>query len=536
MGAGLATAIDMLQAGTDKKFIVLFTDGMQNRNPLVCGTSSADMSIKNAGAAEYPPPVTGLCWYGQSDGGQANYGGPLPKTLNAALNIAIHSIGIGIYGGWQDTLVNMSAATGGKFSAADTIWPNLVDYFITSLVEFYRGSSLQKIMSDQGTLTGYEQTRTFQLNRCSGKISVLLDWADKAHPLTFGLMKDGKTIDLSYKVVEGLAYRIATLYFPHYQRSVMRVQSLIPAAVAGGAGYSNTMVHAANPIFPTSELISPEGTWSLIIRRKYAGDQAPVAFHMAILADDKTLEVIPEKHNAIFYTGEVVPLDFQFREEGKPLDRIYSAHATVRHPVSSPANLLYRFRARPNTQGTNMEILARSPEIALSLTAKQETTVEILPKKFDKEKRVTLFGGMFEAASVPGIYSADINIRGISGICGAFERVESMTFLVKARPDPRGSQLAAVYDARENRLTITIVPMDKFGNVVGAGYASHLSLTLMDEPVGKVTDNLDGSYLVEIPAIKRTDIGKKDAVIRMSGIELFCGSLDKLIEKSPKMR
>jgi len=504
MGAGLATAIDMLQPGADKKFIVLFTDGMQNRNPLVYGTPPADMHIDNIGPANYPSPLSYLCQNGVSDGGQATYGGALPKALNTALNVAIHSIGIGIYGGWQDTLANISTATGGKFSAADTIWPNLVDYFVDSLIEFYRGSSLQLLKSEQQTLTGAERSEIFRLNRCAGKLTVLLDWIDPEHRLTFQLVKEGKEVNLRYKITEGQTYRIATIYFPHYQ--------------------------AASP----GEDIEPEGLWELIIGRESPSDITPVAYHVGVLADDKIMEIIPEKHPNIWYTGDLIPLEFKVHKGKEPTSGMYTASATIIRPVTSSANLLYKYLGRSATNGQNMRLLANSQAIAESLAKREEEIISFQPKKVDEKNRVTHYGGTYERATVPGIYNVRLNVKGISARCGTFERVENKTFIVRAKPDPSASLIEGIYEHAGNRLSVSIVPMDKYGNIIGPGYSESLHYSHDGKRVGETIDNLDGSYRVDIPLAKRADLDKVNIVIKMADIVLFKGKSGMLIKKNLK--
>ena len=157
MGAGLATGLGILGAGPNKRFVVLFTDGMQNRNPLVYHPQPASLNIDQAASANYPPPLTWLCSCASGDGGKSNYAGPLPVVLNG-ITVPIYTIGIGVPGPWQQMLQDISSVTvpAGQFNADVQVWPQLKEFFIETLIDLFRGNSLQLVAKSQGTLSARE--------------------------------------------------------------------------------------------------------------------------------------------------------------------------------------------------------------------------------------------------------------------------------------------------------------------------------------------------------------------------------------------
>jgi hypothetical protein len=371
------------------------------------------------------------------------------------------------------------------------------------------------------------------LNRCAGKLTVLLDWVDPEHRLTFRLVKDGKEIDIRYKITEGHTYRIATIYFPHYQTESGYMHTMTTHTVSQVPQELPSLLQ--DKLLVTSgEYIDPEGRWELIVRRQSPSDSTPVAYHVAVLVEDKIMEIIPERHPNVWYTGDPIPIEFQLREGRKPISEVYTASATISSPVTSFANLLYKFQGRSGISGQIMRLLANSQAITGSLAKREEVIMPLQPKKVDKKNRVTQYSGTYERATVPGIYNLRLKVRGISAKCGMFERVENMSFVVKAKPDPSASSIKIIYDRAGNRLSVLIVPKDKYGNIVGPGYSRLLRYTHGGEPAGEIIDNLDGSYRVDIPKVKPADLDKVSVAVEMSNVVLFRGNPGKLVEKNLK--
>ncbi|MCX6565012.1 MAG: VWA domain-containing protein [Candidatus Aminicenantes bacterium] len=459
MGAALATGLGLLGSGSNKRFLVLFTDGMQNRNPLIYHPTPATLRIDNVATANYPPPLTGLCFCTSGDGGQSTYAGTLPVVLNG-ITIPIYTIGIGVPGSWQQMLQDISAATdpAGQFNADVDVWPNLKEFFIETLIDLFRSNSLQLVAKTQGTLSAGASSRveTFTLNKSVKKLTVLLSWVGNEAPLTFKLRKDGTSINLSHKVTEDITYRFATLSFPHYQETKRVVTPFRKFNLTEKKPSVDKMVAAADyatflPLpWAQKELIGAEGNWEVIVERTFQGEQTSVPYHLMILADDTELKYTFSVPPHVFFAGDSIPVTIKASDSLKPIEKIFSAQVIVHKPTVVVDDLLAKYDAKrktvqvdtqisrdlaPGPLGENIGKLMQDKKAMASLAKTKLETVSLqkASKTILTEKTKDLkglFRGFYGNTHVPGIYKLDFKIKGVGERCGVFERVESRTVLV----------------------------------------------------------------------------------------------------------
>jgi hypothetical protein len=548
MGAGLATSIDILETSTNRRFAILFSDGMQNRNPLVYIHENLDVTrrIDNIGPENYPEGLVSLCG---PNGGQSDYSGPLPIILDDPININVHTTGIGALGNWLEMLNHISLATFGKCYTATDIWPNLKEFFLETLVEMYRGSSLQVIAKREGMLEGEQQVETFLLNMSVRKATVLLSWVGEECPLTFKLKKDGKTINLSHKIVEDQTYRFATLAFPHYQPG--RTIFYPPKSAPLHFNKKMQVVKLYQPYTPAEhcgELISPGGWWEVVIERTFPSNESPVLYHLMVIADDKQLGYTFEYPFEIIYTGEPLPLSIRILEDGLPVEKIYSAEVIIHRPKVALGTILSKYKIKgkfpvkegitediaPCPTAQKMEMLLQDKKAAKSLKEVEREKLKLEPIwKTSIERRVGskgLFRGFYENTRVPGIYKLDFKIKGVGNRCGIFERTETRTVFVKPKPDREKTKITSNYQRKKGTLSVTIVPTDKFENLLGPGYSQAVQCNVEGKVRGKVIDNLDGSYQTELKIPKKGDINRIKVEVNILEEKIFEGKLSKFIQ------
>lgn len=551
MGAGLATGLDILETSPHSRFVILFSDGMQNRNPLVYvaeihhdGVVCLERHIDNIGPADYPDSLTTLCG---PDGGQSDYSGTLPVVLEG-IDVPIHTIGIGAYGSWLDMLNQISLASFGQFNTAEAIWPDLKEFFLETLVELYRGSSLQVVAKMYETLDDTQQVLTFHLNKSVKKATVILSWLGKENPLTFKLRKDGHPISLRHKVVNDQTYCFATIAFPHYQkvRTIFQTFGLKhthPSALAPTELYQPSLFTTHH-----GESIRPDGNWEIFIEKIFPDEQTSVPFHLMVLADDTMLEYTFDFPKEILYTGEVIPLAIKVLENGKPIEKLYSAEVVIHRPTVALGNILSKYKIKgtyPKAEGTTedfypvaqkLELLMQDKEVVESLKKVERDSLNLQPSwKTKKEKRKGAKGkysGFFNNTSVPGVYRLDFKIKGVGNQSGIFERIESRTVIVKSRPDRKATELTGIYKERDKRALVTFAPTDKSGNLLGPGYSQLIQCTVKGKPLGKVTDKLDGSYQIELRVPSKEDLKRIKVDICILGEKIFDGILGTLLGSS----
>lgn len=77
---------------------------------------------------------------------------------------------------------------------------------------------------------------------------------------------------------------------------------------------------------------------------------------------------------------------------------------------------------------------------------------------------------------------------------------------------------------------VTVVPIDKFGNLIGPGYSQQLQCRIEGKPTGKVIDKLDGSYQLELEIPKKEELNRIRTEISMLGEKIFEGLLSKFVQ------
>ena len=446
MGAGIATALDMLEQSQDRRFSIVFTDGMQNRNPLVYiyedPMGCLERHIDNIGPSDYPPPLTSLCG---PDGGQSNYQGQLPVNLDdPQLMTNIHTIGVGILPDYEYILGSVSAATTGAWRTATEIWPTLKEFFIETLVEQYRGGSLQIVAKRQGEVTPEAPAATegFLLNRSVKKMTAVLSWLDEGTPLRMRLLKDGREIDIGRFTADEPTYQRCTLRFPHYQRStryVLRgIQERLGLMKPVFAGQQLAKVFSAQ----TSALVDPDGGWEIVVEPVYPDPQGSVPYHLMVLADDNRIEYSVERLIESYYAGETITLQVTIGGAKRPVKNVYGVKAVVHKPKAPIEDYLKEFadRVKPpekkeeahdvDERGYLLDQLLNDPSFLREIEPVREE-IDLSRKRTRVMDGVHVFREAIKDTAVPGIYRVDYVIRGSGPETGVFERTETRTYVVK---------------------------------------------------------------------------------------------------------
>jgi hypothetical protein len=555
MGAGIATGLDILESSPNRRFIILFSDGMQNRNPLVYvaaishnGAVCFERQIDNIGPADYPDPLTTLCG---GNAGQSNYAGTLPVVLEL-IDVPIHTIGIGAPAAWQTMLQAISLASLGQFNMDMDIWPNLKEFFLENLVEIYRGSSLQMVTKKRATLAQESGSESFLLNRSAKKMTVLLSWVSEERPLTFSLRKAGHTVRLDNKVTDEGTYRFATLTFPHYQKPwhPVRPISTLQPTIASRAVAKPGKAQVAWQM--QSELVDAEGNWEVVIERMFPEDQSPVPYHLVVLADDSCLEYVVEIPREIMFTGDHLPISVRVLEGGKPVENIYSAEAIIRRPTESLGNILASLKEKkssatktkvesgdtaPGALAAMVEEALQNKDVVAALKKFESDRLRLAPQWKERVEKRPMARGLlrsfYKETTRPGYYRVDLTIRGASKRCGVFERAKTHTILVQPKPDKSSTEINGNFNSKKGVMHVQLTPTDRYGNKLGIGYSKSIDIEIDGQKMQPINDHLDGSYGidVEVPAKKRLE--DLTAKISACGFTMFEGPLNLLVKGGP---
>jgi len=561
MGAGIATGIDILEtdpivAGdAQKRHMIVFTDGIQNRNPMVWRTDECvnvchwEPQIRHVDPAEITLMDGFLC-DSSGDGGESGYAGSLPRIIHGnPMQTAIHTIGIGVPDAYQWVLTVVSNETAGVSHLDTDVWPNLEEFFVDSMMQVSRGFSLGLVAKASGQLAGsmavYEQG--FHLNRSVRSATIVLSWVDETAPLTFELWKDGELLSLQNKQTLQRAASVTTLPFPLYQP---------PRSFVAGRPVVQELTHASALALPSvarlrasGELVEAEGDYIIRIRHMFPGTTQAVPFHLMVLADDHNVEVEPWLPKQIFFTDERIPLHVVVTEHGSPVENVFSVTASVSHPTMSFSNL-YADHCRQVAGKVSLkgqDVLARryqsvvkdmlkNKNVVQSLRTRATEAVRLEPAPYSGHKAGRASGhyeAQYSGTRVPGHYRIEAVARGATPTAGVFERIVSRTVLVLPHPDLEQSNVQVSRGSKEQTLVITMTPADRHGNLLGPGFGTQVQLVLDEEPCGKLKDKEDGSYQIDVDLRGKRSKATR-ATLWIAGEKVFSGSLAKLKELSKK--
>jgi hypothetical protein len=562
MGAGIATGIDILEtdpmtaADPHRRHMIVFTDGIQNRNPMVWQTADCgggvcvwEPQIRHVDPADISLMGGFLC-NTSVDGGESGYAGVLPRIISGnPMQTAVHTIAIGAPDSYHGLLAMISSETSGVSYLDTDIWPNLEEFFVESVVEVFRGFTLGIVAKASGTLAGptAEHELTFRLNRSVRNVTIILSWVDETAPLTFELRKDGDRLSLQNKQSLQPAASVTTIPFPLYQPP----QSLI----AGGRLVLQRLARSFGQTMPSAamlriggQLVEAEGEYTLTIRHMFPGTTQRTPFHLMVLADDKNVEVDLRMPKQVFFTDERIPLQVVATEHGQPVEHVISVTAAVNRPTVSFGNLYadqYRKTAgKVNPKDTDVlagryqtvvKNMLQNAKVIQQLRKRTTQAVRLEPEVRSGVKagrRGGVYLAQYPGTRIPGHYRIEARVRGATATAGVFERLVNKTVLVLPRPDLKRSKIQVSSRTKAQNLVLTMTPADRHGNLMGPGFGPQMQFLLNDKPCGRIQDNQDGSYQLSVDLPKPIQRSMK-AALWIAGEKVFSGPLAALME-SPK--
>lgn len=518
LGAGILTADGGFDALLDRqRHIIVFTNGMQNRSPMVTAVGAAHQILADPGAS---------C----GDSGVAD---------NAGVNLAdytakkIHTIGTGASGAvWTTLITDIANQTGGLSHFTVTPDENLEDFFLDDLVAALRDDPVEKVTTLADTLTNADSGKfeTFEINESVRKATFVVSWQGDRRPsaVNYSLIApDGTTvpsglIDLS----SGPFYRIASLDFPL-------------------SWHGSTIGHA--------------GTWQLVFQPKLATNQVDYRVHLIV--DDAEVRYHFDVPTAGTGVGEPIPLSLWVQQGNRTLTGLQNVHATitrpptgfgsfmVKHPVSmdilnQPIDLSGDQFA--NLAGKKGFILLQDDALRKSLTPIRETIQlfdDGLSEHGDAKADDGLYSALYTKTQRPGFYDVDLSFRYGDG-AGAVLRTYSKTISVGIEQFDLTKSTIDIRRVRDpeggTAYKVTVMLIDKYDNYLGPGYNHVVIVALPGDKWGgrrvRLKDNLDGSYSgimrlteeeVKTGARLVIDVGGK----RITTIEQ--PSPDKVLDKVP---
>jgi hypothetical protein len=495
MGAGMHVALDLLgrldvlpadvSDPERAKHVVLFSNGRQNREPILAESRSWEdiLAVRNRAAGDIP--VTG---------GSNVVLGPFDEELilkGVTGHVFVHTIGIGVAadpGGtaWHDELAYFARIQDGKHVFITRAF-ELEGSFLESLVETLKGNTLEYVLEAEAELVA-GRTSSFEIpvNQTASRFTVLISWSgtESVPPAVELRRPDGELEDLS-----GLR--------------------------RGGRFFSTVTRYLDDP----DEHPEQRGTWTVTLGLGPGGrdpqndgeirfvKQLPVRVHG--LLDDTAFQYEFGSGRGQLRAGDPLRAYAIAREGGRRLRLADEVSVEIQGPERALGNLLADYDAKGDPD-PGSDVAATAVDHKLH-TAFQDPEWAERWRSFDRRQELNDRGengddlagdGRFSAElmrpTVPGHYALTFRMKVRSGYGHQVVREEQRSMIVRLGPiDLDRTRVRQVEDA--GVAWVELVPTDVYGNLLGPGYAASLDVRVGDTRL-PAEDLLDGRYRAELPA------------------------------------
>jgi hypothetical protein len=495
IGGALQVAFDSFDpTSTNKRVVLLFSDGMQTINPYIgeIGTPSR-LQIRDFPAGSTLPFGAFSCQAAPATGPGGIAITPDGRNIDQH-DTEIHSIGIGVQGDpFQQLIARVADETHGLHHFTSAPDQNLDLFYTNELVRALKSNTLEIVATDSGTLGAGSlpvKDVPFVVNPTASSITVVLSWRG----------------DLKTQAVQ------ATVFDPSGAPlipDVVRQQGFFTLLRFDLPG-----THGAKP-----------GPWRLRLQR----NTNPVVKHqVSILAEEPCFKFDFRIAPGTGAVGGSLKLEGRIDTWGRRPLKPLTVQAILKVPVLSGGKLLSAWVPKtkvwqqvfgdpkaPPTFGDPTAKGAISPmsvlEAALrelqgtgdflDAAAKYEPVTVTLVDNGDKRAGDAIAGdgryaALMPALTVAGAYQVGWTVAG-STVCGDITREEQATLTVLPGPVvPAKTPVTIVVAPATKTTAITVQPIDGGGAPMGPGYASRVAITSEgNKPVGGVIDHLDGTYV-----------------------------------------
>lgn len=463
MGKGLLNAKLKLNNNDPinaRKLVLLFTDGLQNVEPLV-----------------NPDGLT------LSPGSEKLNSGPC-LSLDS---VHYYTIGMGDITLIPEILGQIANANGGVALSTTTGAEEgeIYNFFQDQFANMLSGSSPQIVSRKTGYLSSTGVTYTFPIN--GNATQLYFEFINpEARNINFKLEKDGKDLTSFAKITNGTFYKTLNITLPVNISEGVKTEGDWSFTITGSTSKKYSLTCFIDDHFidvncqPQKSVYTVGDNLSLEAKITFAGK--PLAG-----SGNKVQVVLLKPGDDL---GDLLS-KYTDNQTDSVVDINSGAETKFYHLIKSDSSF---YKA----------LLPQSQIINL------------------REGANGIFKGEYTNTELTGVYQLLYIVNGEIPGYGKFERQKQYSSVFKfGQISESSTQLDAkittppastTHDARGSMATITIKPKNKFGYYLGPGYLSRINLTVLDSKQGTVKvrkDNLDGSYtftIVNIPPNIKPDL------------------------------
>ncbi len=445
MGGGIQTAINRLTDATRPRNIILFTDGMQNVNPMVDPATFVIDDVVGRPSSGVIPTI--------------------PATdLNAVLGIKVNTIGVGATPAFVDLLDDIATETNGMFKLTTAPDDDLRRFYIEDLIDVLKTFSPQLIAYRYAALPADTATQVFTTNVTARRAVFKLSWK-RGNQFGLRVMKNGVDLTRFGRTISGAFYRIFSID--------------VPTTVSG-------------------QPVTPGGDWQLTI----TGTKG-TTYEVAAIVEEEVLKYEFALGGATRLSGAAIPLSVRLTFAGQPVTDA-RVSARVLAPTQSLATLLSTYPTPAAPAGFQYETGATAAQRKFQLLLGDSAfRAAMLPAPnaitFTNNGNGT-YSASYANTAVTGPYSVIFTVEGQRADIGTYSRTETRSVSVRFGPAVLAtSSMSAVPAGRTptgRRYELTLRPRDANGNYLGPDYGNAIRVVVDGTPVaGPPVDRLDGTYV-----------------------------------------
>jgi hypothetical protein len=378
MGGGLQRAIEALRdpsVDAEIRRVILFTDGMQNVNPMVVPVGAHHEIINQA------RPNSNVM--------------PTNIRLDQLGGIAVDTIGIGAGEDFAGLLSDIAAETGGRSWLTTAPDDDLRRFFIEQLINSLRGFSPQLVAYRRGNIGPAGSTEAFAVEDGAHRVVLKVSWK-RGDSIDFSVAKDGVDVTSAGHFISGAFYKIFVIDLPAKDRGP----------------------------------IEARGNWQIRIKGK-----ASTAYQAAAIVDGGRITYDAVFNARRPKVGDALDLVVRFAAGGQPIGNSARVTVTLMSPrhvtrditIAQPKKLAGLEPGMTVAERQSLA-LAQDPRLWAALKPRQQTLLLTRTDKGDFRVRLHPL--------VPGIYTAFVTIEGDAEKLGQFSRTVTATAVVYRKGNP----------------------------------------------------------------------------------------------------
>ena len=431
-------------------YFIVVTDGKQNTAPLITQQPSGFLGLQ---------PVAGL-----------------PTELRQRF-IPVAVIAFGTPASVDaDLLTNVSFETSGRSYVSVNSF-TLFDNFAGTLVSTLKGNTASLAMRRHGTMTGAGPGAMMSLpvDPSAQRVVFSLQWAP---PLE-------NVLDLE----------------------VFPPGASTPAAPTSSASPKQAAIRTFD-VTP-----SQIGDWSVRVKRAPSFTGAPnnldIPYTLNVFFLEGHLDYRISSDTVHAATGDSISLRAKITYDGKPLADLppNAIRVRIQRPNEALGTILHDARFNdPSSGNTTTPSGDVQTPYDRKLAGIGGVVDRVMPKDVDT---ITLQGGQngvytgsFAGTTTPGLYAFETLLDWDDKRTGHVRREERLETRVKIKPEPGRTEIVTrAIDA--NTFTVSVTPRDKFGNYLGPGYGSLITVANAGAPVDR---DQTGTYVFTVSGNSSVDV------------------------------